>query len=106
MPLFIGESMQRLAFDVDVEREALRFCSCKGPLTFWSFGFEYILNGERWFRDDATIVHHSVQGLTVLHIAAIFGMDKLAQEVSMHGNWNPNVPDSMGRTPLRLAAAH
>jgi ankyrin repeat protein len=93
-----------VSFNVDVQKKMLAFLSCDITLEFWCQGFEY-KRSATW-GDDTSITKYIIRNLSALHIAAIFGIKKLAVDVLEKRPSDPSPRDSAGRTRLMLAAAH
>lgn len=93
------------SFDVEAEKKTSTFLSCDSILEFWCQGFEY-KRSSSLLHDGDLMTKYIIRNLSALHIAAIFGIKKLANDALEKRPSEPSPRDSAGRTPLMLAAAH
>jgi hypothetical protein len=89
-----------ICFDAEVERTTYEFLDNRPPFELWNQLYEAKEAA------DSDISKYVVQEMSALHVSAIFGIEKLAQDAVKDNNSNPNPRDSLNRTPLMLAAAY
>jgi ankyrin repeat protein len=94
-------------FSLAVRDLTKRFLATDAPLRFWN---QLIEMEEEWkwhpYRyQDTDVSKYIITGTSALHVAARFGMEKLAQEFLDCPESHAHPLDSFQRTPLMIAAA-
>jgi ankyrin repeat protein len=96
-----------MCFNLEVEQSTRRFLAQGARLQLWGQLIEAKkLWRPDWKYDENDASQYAVRDISTLHIAARFGIGKLAQDILGESGSDPNPRDSWDRTPLMLAAAH
>ena len=91
------------SFGPEVERVTKELLQSAPSLMFWNRGFHDKAKIAVWDPPDHDETPHWV---FQLHLAAVFGIQKLAEQALRDGNLNLDWPDCGGRTAMMIAAAH
>ncbi|CZR53536.1 uncharacterized protein PAC_03415 [Phialocephala subalpina] len=93
-------------FDANIYEKVVQFCSSRSATKLWILCLEERLAQLGPYKEESwqCVMKQIKPGFSLLHIAAVYGIDKFAEECIKDDSYDVSQTDSQGVTPLRIAA--